>query len=229
MIDVERNWGPDGCSYKIDLESHLNATVRTGEELDLDFLWDCDEGCYEEACRQANELLGGEVFHTEGLDKVNIVRDHTFNLENGLSNDFQYSIIPSIEDVDCYYGMVIVLIKRHLGGDPRNGNYAPLEAYVLDHIVDTGFFDWTIGFRATPTNVNVAGESRSTVYQTAEDACEEFNEVCGTGYSQWPWGEVEKMVDSVPENFLGETNAFLASIGGHQVMIEAYGPYYECG
>jgi len=217
MINVDRGFGPDGCSFAIDLESHLDATVRKGTELDLDFEWDVEEGCWAEACMLANEALGVYHFDPDSLDTIGIVTDHTYNCENGLSNDFQYTIIPSIDNGGWHYGMVIVLIKRHNGGDPRNGNYAPLEAYVLEDIVENGFFDWNVGFYATPLDPKC---------KDAEAACEEFNEVCNHSYSNWPWGQVEEMVDSVPENFLGDTDSFIASFDGMMVVIEAQGPYY---
>jgi hypothetical protein len=73
--------------------------------------------------------------------------DNVYNSENDFDNVFQFSVYGPADTTDWVYADdIYVAVVVHKGGDVR-GNYGACRMYKADNLAESGFLDWTLGWR----------------------------------------------------------------------------------
>lgn len=161
----------------IDSVDHIKRSL--GEKLFLPEDIDCDEWMNESLERLEREFSKIAKRPIEHVKSWN-----TYNQDNDLSQQINFAIFAPVDCADwCWADDTFVVTELHLGGDVR-GNYGPFSAYRVDNIGETGFLDVTAGWYATPVTPDATRD--------ACEALEAINGRLGTGYSEWPTGELRK-------------------------------------
>ena len=139
ILNRNGNWGTGASDATAEL-------LNSGTTHFLTDAFDTEEE-YEEA---AEDLFLDIEFSS--------VADNTYNIENDLTKDFIYSFVYPEEEDYLYNDEVILLITRHIGGDPR-GNYKATEAYYIDRneLLEDGFFDLQIRFFNDDKDIDFEG------------------------------------------------------------------------
>ena len=121
-----------------------------------------------------------------------LARDNTYNNENDLSSEINFTIYGP-EDCDwCWADDVYVSLCVHRGGDVR-GNYGRTRIFRIDSIADTGFLDWTLGWGVETADLSGVdqddlGKKHLEGLTWAVD--ERLTERCSPGYASLPSSEL---------------------------------------
>lgn len=158
----------------IDLPEHLSQLLSDK--------WASDPEVEEALSSHLAMLTGGRYQH--------FGRDNTYNSDNNLSANFAFSVWAPADCSDWIWCHdVFVVIETHLGGDVR-GNYGAGAVYRVDNIGETGFFDWVVGWYASPINPS----SPTFASDVEHPALRAANDRLAIGYSNWPAGEVDRLL-----------------------------------
>ena len=176
----------------IDSVDHIKRSL--GEKLFLPEDIDCDEWV-----NQSIERLEKEFSKIAKRPIGHVKSCNTYNEENNLSQQINYAIFAPVDCADWLWSDdIFIVAELHLGGDVR-GNYGPFAAYRVDKIGDTGFFDFTAGWWASPVAPNALRDACKALQAINDRLC--------TGYSSWPTGELR-------EALMGESEpAWVESLG----------------
>jgi hypothetical protein len=123
-------------------------------------------------------------------------RDNSYNAENDFDRNFVFSVFAPEDCSDwCWSDDVFVVVETHLGGDVR-GNYSGAAVYRVDAPAETGFFDWVVGWYATPVNTASVGYLADCEHPELQAA----NDRLSIGYSSHPTSELAEllMIGTVP-------------------------------
>jgi len=181
----------------IDTAEHIESTL--GQPLELPE--SIDTGAW---VSDAEESLLAFFKEKTGMDYVHQTRDNTYNSEQDLSSQFVFSIFAPEDCSDwCWSDDVFVVIETHLGGDVR-GNYSDFKVYRVDHIGDTGFFDWVCGWYAQPISDRYS-----------HDELEDVNSRLSVGYSSNPTSELRDLLEAKTEPAWSDKHgAFVGRLAG---------------
>jgi len=167
MIVIDKNYADRTA---IDTETWLDAVL--GEECHGIF----DDGLGDKRLMQAENTILSAIEERTGVEYEFINVDNTCNDENDFSNNFQWQVYYPVDCTDWLYANdVFVAVKKHHGGGVR-GNYGRIRLYRVDSLVDSGFFDWVLGWNVT--------------YSDGTDVPE--NERFSISYSSHPFSEMKK-------------------------------------
>ena len=135
-------------------------------------------------------------------DATSVARDNTYNSENNFSADFVFEVFCDSDD--WAYGLCLIAINPHLGGDPR-GNYGAVRWFVVDAPAETGFWDWVLG-----VTLHTADGERVE--------CDEFD----IGYTSAPVYSFESDSRTRVVGYSEKRGAWLAWFDGRAVEVGFY-------
>lgn len=204
----EYNDGKFDVNATVNLVSFLNAHLTIDKKLTMKLRKAIDESnesiYYSGAAEIVAELTGLKVINS----------DNSYNHENDLSQNFQFSILST--DNDWYYNNEsLVVLETHNGADIRGGysDYVVCrfngEAY--------GFLDQVCGFYITEGK---DADGNELTFEECQSLCERWD----IGYSSYPASMMNKDVKRVltKENKSGEYNKLKVELNsGHVVTIVA--------
>jgi hypothetical protein len=131
----------------------------------------------------------GEQFAMEVLGLEKQTSDNTYNGENDLAQDYQWSVY-GMDNSDWYYANddTLVVIHAHTGCDIRGGYSPPLFLRPSD--------EYAIPMALTVGYYIIQGRS-STGDDLTDDECYELSERWSNGYSNNPTYEMSKSINRV--------------------------------
>ena len=122
-----------------------------------------------------------------------LARDNSYNSENDLSAEINFTIYGADENCDwCWANDIYVPLCVHRGGDVR-GNYGATRIYKVDSLADTGFLDWTLGWHVE--SAPLSGVDQDDLDQKHLDELtwavdDNLTERCSPGYASLPSSEL---------------------------------------
>jgi len=198
-------------------DEHISATLGKPIELPESTDWaSWASECEDELLAHFKELTG-EIycFHTY---------DNSYNLEHDFDSEFYFTIAAPCAASDyAHCHDVFVIINKHLGGDVR-GNYGPFAVYRVDNLVDSGFFNWTLGWYVSPVN------QERVLDQIDTKEIDYLNQQFSAGYSSLPTSQVrDQLLNGVEPTWSERLKCFVARFENLEFVcrLEVCEPYYS--
>ncbi len=153
-----------------------------------------------------------------------LARDNSYNSENDLSAEINFTIYGADEDCDwCWANDIYVALCVHRGGDVR-GNYGATQIYKVDSLADTGFLDWTLGWNVEVLNTYHTEPGKPNF--TRWDIDERKTEEASPGYRSLPSSYVSDLIGTDSVEWL-DGKAYATDENGQQYRFTPYHYYAE--